>query len=133
MTQDDKVAESMFDEIIETRVQPDGEVEVELVSPSAEEEMREAAEAFVRCERRYREYNERPGAATDPGRRGVLWWREAEWLMLADNRLKEAFLRQGSESRVDPALPRVQALADFWQAAPGGRIGQSAAAASLRV
>lgn len=94
MTEDeaDKMVATMFDELVRTKIE-NGKVrvEAEVLSPSAEDEMREAADDFVRCERRFRKLNERLGAATDPGRRGVLWWREAEWLMLADNRLKDAF------------------------------------------
>jgi hypothetical protein len=73
----------MFDEVIETSVKPDGEVEVKLVSPSAEE-MEHAVADFVRSWREFR--------ILDPLRYGDTgWWQSLQYLALADERLKEIF------------------------------------------
>lgn len=83
MTDDDKLIKSMFDEVIETSVKPDGEVEVKLVSPSAEE-MEEAVADFVRSWREYR--------LLDPMRYGDIgWWKALQYLAISDDRLKEYF------------------------------------------
>lgn len=79
----------MFDEVISTKIAPDGEVEVELVSPSAEE-VEAAVADFVKSARDFLEINDNPGAAITE-RLGIRWWKAAEWLMLADNRLKDCF------------------------------------------
>lgn len=89
MTDDDKLIESMFDEVIETSIKPDGDVEVKLVSPSAEE-MEAAIADFTRSAKDF--FNFRPDAAHDPERPGILWWRALEYLALADSRMKEAFI-----------------------------------------
>jgi hypothetical protein len=66
MTKDDKLIESMFDEVIETSIKPNGEVEVKLVSPSAEE-VESAVADFVRSWREFR--------ILDPLRYGDAgWW-----------------------------------------------------------
>ena len=90
MTDDDRLIESMFDEVVETHVGKDGSVEAKLVSPSAEE-MEEAVADFVKSAREFRDLNSRPDAATAPERPGILWWRALEWLALADSRLKDVF------------------------------------------
>ena len=79
----------MFDEVFSTS-KPDGEVEVKLVSPSAEE-VEQAVADFVRSWRDFRRFDLRPDAATDPERRGILWWRALESLALADSQLKNIF------------------------------------------
>jgi len=79
----------MFDELVSTTIKPDGTVEVNLVSPSAEE-VENAVADFIRSERDFRELN-RPSAATDPNRIGIEWWKALEWLALADSRLKNIF------------------------------------------
>jgi len=80
----------MFDEIIETSVKPDGEIEVKLVSPSPEE-VENAVRDFVNSEREFRLLHSRPDGATDSGRPGILWWRAFELLAFADSRLRDIF------------------------------------------
>jgi hypothetical protein len=87
---DDKLIESMFDEVVETSVKPDGEIEVKLVSPSPEE-VENAVRDFVNSEREFRLLHSRPDGATDSGRPGILWWRALERLACADSRLKDIF------------------------------------------
>jgi hypothetical protein len=49
----DETVDSMFDEVVETKIAADGGVEVNLVSPNAEEtEFMEAAMAYAEAERR---------------------------------------------------------------------------------
>jgi hypothetical protein len=49
----DETVDSMFDEIVETKITADGGVEVNLVSPNAEEtEFMDAAMAYAQAERR---------------------------------------------------------------------------------
>jgi hypothetical protein len=80
---DDKLIESMFDEIIETSVKPDGEIEVKLVSPSPEE----VEHAVADFRRSWREFY-----FLDPMRYGDIgWWDALQHLALADSRLKEIF------------------------------------------
>ena len=83
MTKDDKLIESMFDEINETTVKPDGKVEVKLVNPSPEE-VEIAVADFVRSWREFR--------ILDPMRYGDAgWWQALQYLALANDRLMEAF------------------------------------------
>ena len=85
MTDDDKLIESMFDEVTETSVKPDEKVEVKLVSP---EQMEQAVADFVRS---WREF-----WFLDPMRYGdVVWWEALQYLAISDDRLKQCFL--GSE------------------------------------
>jgi hypothetical protein len=82
----------VFDEIIETHVKPDGEVEVKLVQPDPEEMVAAVADLNFAW-RRFRDIvNVRMDAALDPGRAGINWWRALDALALADSRLKEAFI-----------------------------------------
>jgi hypothetical protein len=80
----DETVDSMFDEIVETKIAPDGAVEVNLVSPSPEE-VENAASELSFSWRKFRDINS-PGAHL-----GIEWWRAAENLMLANNRLKDLF------------------------------------------
>jgi hypothetical protein len=87
----DETVDSMFDEIAEVTVKPDGKVEARLVD-DASQEMESAVAEFRQSWRRFREIDERPNAATDPNRHpGMEWWKRHEWLSISDNRLKEAF------------------------------------------
>ena len=81
MTDDDKLIESMFDGVIETSIKPDGEVEVKLVSPSAEE-MEEAQADFIQAEN--------PDAVTD-ARLNVRWWNCLEKLYESERELVRLF------------------------------------------
>ena len=86
----DETVDSMFDKIVETKVMPDGTVEVNLVSDSAED-MENAVADFVQSYRQFRETNNlRPDAATEANL-GMAWWKRLEYLALADSRLKECF------------------------------------------
>lgn len=75
---------NMFDEEV-TLVKPDG-TEMEQAA-----EMETSVADFVRSAREFRGLDSRPGAADDPERRGILWWRALEFLALADSRLKDCF------------------------------------------
>jgi len=78
--------DSMFDEIVETKIAPDGAVEVNLVSPSAEEVLNAASDLFQSW-KDFRNLNtEGPLAAHDDQ-----WWKRLEYLALADSRLKDLF------------------------------------------
>jgi len=95
MTKDDKLIDSMVDEVIETSINPDGKVERRWITDAEtladmerEKEMADAVAEFVQ---RSREFLNTLDAQTDPERRGILWWRACEWMMLADRRMKEAF------------------------------------------
>jgi hypothetical protein len=89
MTDDDKLIESMFDGVIETSIKPDGEVEVKLVSPSAEE-MEEAQADFIQAEKRFREINANPEAVTD-ARLNIRWWNCLEKLYESEKELVRLF------------------------------------------
>jgi hypothetical protein len=78
----------MFDEIVQTEIKPDGTVEVNLINDSAKE-MENAAAEFQQSWRRFRKID--PAMATSCARIGIEWWKAAEWLMIADNRMKDAF------------------------------------------
>jgi len=89
MTGDDKLIESTFDEVVETTIKPDGEVEVKLISPSAEE-VEEAQADFIQAEKQFREINANPDAVTD-GRLNVRWWNCLEKVYKSEKRLGELF------------------------------------------
>jgi hypothetical protein len=81
-----KEGDSMFDEVIETRVSTDGKLEVDK-SEEAQEmeasvvEMQSAWAGFKKANGDY------PIAVW-----GYEWWKALMWLSCAENRLKEAFL-----------------------------------------
>ncbi len=97
MTKDDKLIESMFDKVIETSIKPDGEVEVKLVSPSAEE-MEEAQADFLQAEKRFNEINSNPEAVTDMGL-NLRWWNAMERLYVCEKRLWELFCGDDRSAR----------------------------------
>jgi hypothetical protein len=74
----------LFDEIVETKIASDGSVEVNVVSPSPEDVEYAASDLFLSW-KKFRDINS-PGAHL-----GIEWWRAAECLMLANNRLKDLF------------------------------------------
>ena len=80
----------MFDELIRTTVMPDGKIDVELVQPDPKE-VENAVADFVKSAREFRILHSCPDGATDPERRGILWWRALESLACADSRLKDIF------------------------------------------
>ncbi len=80
----------MFDELIRTTVMPDGKVDAELVQPDPKE-VENAVADFVKSAREFRILHSCPDGATDPERRGILWWRALEWLACTDSRLKDIF------------------------------------------
>ena len=92
----------MFDEVSEVTVQPDGKVETKkLISDEqtiSEMDAKELGEALAEFIREWRTFNEmRPDCATDHGRPGIIWWRNLQFLALAESRFKEAFI-QGDRS-----------------------------------
>ena len=93
----DATVDSMFDEITEVHVKPDGTVEAQLVGGSAEE-MENAVGEFVRSWRRWKEID--PAMATSPRpHRHRSGGEPPEWLMLADNRMKDAFCGRDRSKR----------------------------------
>src|ERR1700676_5793027 len=91
-------SESLFDELIETVFSPDGEVEVKTVEGDPKE-MQEAAAELAQAWKRFRDFDTRhPGAALDP-KHALQWWRLCEFLMLANNRTKDAFLGRDRSPR----------------------------------
>jgi hypothetical protein len=98
MTEDeaDKLIETMFDEVKEVHVEMvNGKPRVtdeETIAQMDAQEMESAVAELTQAWRRFREYDRRhPDAALDP-EHGLYWWRLAEYLMLANNRTKDAFL-----------------------------------------
>ena len=98
MTEDEaeKLIETMFDEVKEVHVEMvNGKRRVtdeETIAQMDAQEMENAVAELTQAWRRFREYDRRhPDAALDP-EHGLHWWRLAEYLMLANNRTKDAFL-----------------------------------------
>jgi hypothetical protein len=95
MSTGDKTVDTMFDEITEVKITPDGRVEAKrLISDEetvASIDMQEAVNDFVRSERDFR-------ALTVPVATNV-WWRNLEYLALADSRLKECFCGRDRSKR----------------------------------
>jgi hypothetical protein len=82
----DEVVDSMFDEIAEVTVSPDGMVEASLVPDSAQE-MENAVADMARSWREFRDINaEGPIAIHD-----YAWWKALVYLSLAEDCLKTAF------------------------------------------
>src|SRR5271170_7695015 len=83
----EKIEDSLFDEIVETRIAPDGTLEAKLKDPDANEEMELAVGDMVRSWREWRDLNsEGPIAVHTYG-----WWKALMYLSLAEDRLKTAF------------------------------------------
>lgn len=80
--------DSLFDEIIETRIAPDGTLEASLRDPSAEEEMEAAVADMTRSWREFRDANAEGAIAAHDYR----WWKYLCYLALAEDRLKTAFV-----------------------------------------
>jgi len=86
----------LFDEIVRTEFKKNGEVKVTIVEDVAQE-MECAVADFVR---RWRQFSKIDSAMATCGERiGIEWWRAAEWLMLSESRLKEAFILGDRSSR----------------------------------
>jgi hypothetical protein len=98
---DKTIVDSMFDKIAETRILPDGEVDVTLASDRARE-METAVSEFVESAREFFDCNAKLQCEIDPNRAGILWWRRLEWLALADSRLKDAFCHRTDRAKVSP-------------------------------
>jgi hypothetical protein len=82
-----KTEDSLFDEIVETRIAPDGTLEASLRDPSAEGEMEAAVADMTRSWREFRDLNVKgPCVVHD-----YAWWKALVYLSLAEDRLKEAF------------------------------------------
>ena len=86
MTEDeaDKLIETIFDELYETKKKPDGSVDTKKIAQMDSEEMERAVADFVRSWRDFRGRD--PMRYGDPAR-----WRALEYLALANSRLKDAF------------------------------------------
>lgn len=88
--------ESLFDELIETRLKPDGEV---TTVEGDTKEMSDSIDELTQAWKRFRDFDTRhPGAALDP-EHALHWWRLCEFLMLANNRTKDAFLGRDRSPR----------------------------------
>jgi hypothetical protein len=83
----DEIVDSMVDEEIATTVEPNSEMEVVNVTPSAEE-LQRAAEMFVESWRRFRSVADSGDAFPHFFDR---WWKELQWLALDDAKLKDLF------------------------------------------
>ena len=82
-----KTEDSLFDEIIETRIAPEGTLEASL-KPDAEQEMEDAVADMVRSWKDFKDANgDYPIAVW-----GYKWWKCLCYLALAEDRLKQAFL-----------------------------------------
>jgi len=81
-----KTEDSLFDEIVETRIALDGTLEASL-KPDAEQEMEDAVADMVRSWKEFKDANgDYPIAVW-----GYQWWRALCYLALAENRLKDSF------------------------------------------
>jgi hypothetical protein len=81
-----KTEDSLFDEMVETRIAPDGTLEAGLKS-DAEQEMENAVADMARSWREFRDLNVKgPYVIHD-----YAWWKALVYLSLAEDRLKEAF------------------------------------------
>lgn len=99
MTSEEKErTQSLFDELVETTFKPDGEAEVKTVEGDAKE-MEEAVADLVQSWRRFRDFDRRHADAALDREHGLHWWRLAEYLMLANNRMKDAFLGRDRSPR----------------------------------
>jgi len=82
----DELVDSMFDEIAEVTVKPDGTVEASLVEDAAQE-MENAVADMARSWREFRDVNaDGPIAIHD-----YAWWKALVYLSLAEDRMKTAF------------------------------------------
>jgi len=82
----DETVDSMFDEVIETTIKPDGTAEVSLVD-DAVQEMENAVADMARSWREFRDLNVKGPCVIDD----YAWWKALMYLSLAEDRLKEAF------------------------------------------
>lgn len=81
-----KTEDSLFDEIVETRIAPDGTLEAGL-KPDAEQEIENAVADMMRSWRDFKDANgDYPIAVW-----GYKWWKCLCYLALAEDRLKEVF------------------------------------------
>lgn len=111
----DETVESMFDEIIETTIKSDGEVEVKLIEGSAEE-MTNAIEELKAAWRNFKKIDALPNAALHSVHQ-IEWWRAVDWLGIADGRCREAFLGR----QRDPESVKLYAkLRRLWVEGIGG-------------
>jgi hypothetical protein len=84
----DKTVDSMFGEIVETKISSDGKLEVVALAPDAEQEKEDAVADMVKSWKDFKDANgDYPIAVW-----GYQWWRALMHLSLAEDRLKEAFL-----------------------------------------
>lgn len=92
---DDKVIESLFGGgMIKASATPDSTVEVNLISPSAEEVVDAASDLFLKW-KDFRNLNvEGPCAIHDDK-----WWKALQWLALADSKLKDMFVGRDRSPR----------------------------------
>jgi len=98
MDNDDKLIESTFDEVVETHVKlVDGKhvvvTDEETIAQMDASAMADAVNDFGFWAKKFRDLNSScPHASTDPNRHpGMEWWKQLQWLALADSRLKDLF------------------------------------------
>ena len=91
----EKLTETIFDEVKEVHVEMvNGKprmTDEETIARMEAQEMENACAELVHSWRRFKEIDDRPGAATDP-KLEVEWWRRLDALGLADGSLKAQFL-----------------------------------------
>ena len=81
----EKTEDSLFDEITETKIAPDGTLETRLV----EDPMQEMVAAVAEMQQSWKEFC---AVADSPiAAHRYEWWKALMWLSCAENRLKEAF------------------------------------------
>lgn len=83
----DETVDSMFDEVVETKIAPDGTLDASL-KPDDAQEMENAVAEMQAAWKDFRDANADGNSAAW----GYGWWKSLMWLSCAENRLKEAFL-----------------------------------------
>jgi hypothetical protein len=83
-----KTEDSLFDEIIETRIAPDGTVEATL-KPDAAQEMEACVADIVKA---WKDFKDANGDQYPIAVWGYAWWKALVHLALAEDHLKEQFL-----------------------------------------
>jgi hypothetical protein len=83
----DETVDSMFDEIVETKIGEGGKPEVVTLAPD-DEEIANAAIEMVKSWNEFKDINKDGSIAAW----GYAWWKALSYLSLAEDRLKQAFL-----------------------------------------
>jgi hypothetical protein len=95
VTDDDKLLETLFGGgLIKAATTPDGTVDVNLISPSAEEVMNAASDLYLAW-KDFRNLNVEGPCAIHDGK----WWKALQWLALADSKMKDLFVGRDRSPR----------------------------------